>query len=191
MLKEDAEAAARERHSLQDRISRVVGTTRRARLATAATAIALLLAVVAFFALDSSDDDAIPRDAYTVAADGQCIAAKRQIVSSERRFLTSPGGAETSEVAKALLPIVATWRSDFGALSVPADRLEQARQLDSALREVEIAIGELARVADEGDRRQTLASARGADGAATRVEGAIASLGLSQCGRLTLGLTPD
>ncbi len=191
ILREAAEAAPSERRSLSERASQLVGTTRKARLVSAATVVALLVAVAAFLALDSNEDSAIPRDAYTVTADGLCIASKRQIVASERRSLTRRGSAETSGVAEALLPIVATWRSDFGALSVPADRVEQAGQLDSALLDVEIAIGKLARVAERGDRRQTLASAKEADEAATRVEEAIAALGLSQCGRLTIGLTPD
>lgn len=176
------------RRSPREGISRLIGTTRKARLVTAATAIAVVVAVVAFIALDPAEDDAIPRDAYTVAADEMCIAAKRQIVLTERRLLRE---GETGAVAAALLPIVAQWRSDFAALAVPEDRVEEARGLDGALRGVEFEIGGLARYADGGDRRQTLAQAKAADRAATRVEGAIAALGLSQCGRRTIGFTPE
>lgn len=179
-----------EASSARERISLLIGTTRKARLVTAATAVALVAAIAAFVALDPADDEtAIPRDAYTVTADGICLVAKRQIIATERRLLGRR--AETGEVAAALLPIVATWRSEFQALSTPSDRTEQAGELDSALRGVELEIGELARVARRGDQAQTLASAKQADAAATRVEEAVTALALSQCGRLTIGLTPD
>jgi zinc-ribbon domain len=181
-------AEAAQRPSWRDRLSQLIGTTRKARLLTAATAVALVVAVVAFIALDPADDDTIPRDGYTVAADEMCIAAKRQIVFAERRLLRE---GDTRDVAEALLPIVAQWRSDFAALVVPEDRVEEARSLDRALRGVEFEIGGLARFADGGNRRQTLAQAKAADRAATRVEEAIAALGLSRCGRRTIGLTPE
>lgn len=180
-------AGAAERRSFRERISGLVGTTPRARLVTAATGTALLVAIAAFIALDPSDD-AIPRDAYTVAADEMCIDAKRQIVFAERRALRE---GNTRGAAEALLPIVAQWRSDFQALAVPADRVEEARGLDAALRGVELEIGELARFADGGDRGKTLAQARAADRAAARVEEAIDALALSKCGRRTIGLIPE
>jgi hypothetical protein len=184
-------AAPAEGRPAGKRASALFGTTRRARLVSAATVIAVAVAVAAFIALDPAEDDegTIPRDAYTVTADGICLVAKRQIIATERRSLSR--GAETSEVAAALLPIVATWRSEFQALDTPSDRTEQASELDSALRGVELGIGQLARIAARGDQGQTLASAKRADEAATRVEEAITPLGLSQCSRLTIGLTPD
>jgi uncharacterized Zn finger protein (UPF0148 family) len=181
-------AAPEERRSAHERISQLVGTTRKARLVSATTVVALLIAVAAFIALDPAEDHSIPRDAYTVAADKMCIDAKRQIVLAERLSLS---GRDTREVAEALLPIVAQWRSDFQALSVPADRVAQASGLDNALRGVELEIGQLARAAETGNRSQTLARAKAADKASTRVEEAIVSLGLSQCGGRTIGLAPS
>jgi hypothetical protein len=188
---EDHAAPATAGRSARERISALVGTTRKARLVTAGTAIAVVVAVGAFIALDADEEDAdtIPRDSYTVTADGICLVGKRQIIAAERQSLSQ--GANTSEVAAALLPIVATWRSEFGALRPPPDRTEEAQELDGALRDVELEIAELARVAEGGNRARTLASARRADQAATRVEEAVAGLGLGLCGQLTIGLTPD
>jgi hypothetical protein len=187
-LEQEDPAAPEKLGSARERISRLLGTTRKARLVSAATVGAILVAIAAFIALDPAEDDTIPRDAYTVAADKMCIDAKRQIVLAERLSLS---GSDTGEVAEALLPIVAQWHSDFQVLSVPADRVEEAGDLDSALRGVELEIGQLARAAGTGSRSQTLARAREADKAATRVEEAIVSLGLSRCGRRTIGLAPS
>jgi hypothetical protein len=159
-------------------------------LISAATVIALVVAVIAFIALDQADEEAIPRDAYTIAADRMCIAAKDKIVAVERGGI----GAEaigTAAVARHLLPVVAEWRSEFDALRVPADRVREARDLDGALQEVELRIGALARAAGEGDRKKTLVRARGADEASTGVEKAVSALGLSRCSRLTIGLTQE
>lgn len=152
--------------------------------------LALIVAVVAFFALGEDDEEAIPRDAYTIAADRMCIAAKRQIVALQREGLKG----ETPDIASGarnLLPVVAEWRSDFDSLQVPADRSEQARDLDAALQEVEREIGALARVAADSEREEILAQAAEADEASTAVEEAVADLGLGQCSSLTIGLTQN
>lgn len=168
----------------------MIGTDRRTRLVTGATALALLVAVVAFFSLDEDDEETIPRDAYTIAADRMCIAAKRQIVAVQREALRG-GAPDTAARARNLLPVVAEWRSDFDALRVPSDRTDQARDLDAALQEVEREIGALARVAAGSRPEEVLAQAEEADEASTRVEEAVAGLGLGQCSRLTIGLTQN
>jgi hypothetical protein len=168
----------------------MIGTDRRTRLVSGATVLALIVAVVAFFALDEDDEETIPRDAYTIAADRMCIAAKRQIVAVQREALRS-AAPDTATGARNLLPVVAEWRSDFDALEVPSDRLEQARNLDAALQEVEGRIGALARVAAGSEREEILTQAEEADEASTAVEEAVADLGLSQCSRLTIGLTQN
>ncbi|HEX5713707.1 MAG TPA: zinc-ribbon domain-containing protein, partial [Solirubrobacterales bacterium] len=65
---------SKQRTGGRDRLDRLIGTTRRARIITAATAIALIVAIVAFIALEP-EDDSIPRDSYTVAADQLCLDA--------------------------------------------------------------------------------------------------------------------
>jgi hypothetical protein len=164
-----------------------VGTDRRTRLITSVTIAALAIAVGAFIAL-SDDEEAIPRDAYTIAADRMCIAGKRQIVAVERAGLQ---GKASDSSARDLLPVVAEWRSEFDALKVPSDRLEQARALDAALQQVEVRIGALARVVAEGNRTALLARAKEAEEASAGVEEAVSDLGLSHCSSLAIGFTQD
>jgi hypothetical protein len=182
-------SAPEESPSQRERIGRLIGTTRKARWITAATVAAVAVAIVAFIALKPSGDT-IPRDAYTISADRLCLSAKREIVSLERRF-SRQAGHDTSAFARELVPIVAAWRLRFGKLSVPADRIELARQLEAALLEAEIKIAGLARVAAVGNEEKTLASARQAEAASAAVEEAAASLGLSECAAATIGLTPS
>jgi uncharacterized Zn finger protein (UPF0148 family) len=176
----------KERISIRERAVRIVGTTRKARLITAATAIALTVAIAAFIALKPSEDT-IPRDGYTIAADQLCLEAKGDIVAAERRAAAKG----TSAFAEELVPIVASWRSRFEALAVPSDRTEQAQQLEGALLEAEAKIGGLARVAATGDRAEILASAKRSDAASAGVEAAVASLGLSECASATIGLSGE
>jgi hypothetical protein len=185
LAKSDAPEA---RRSPRERIGQLVGTTRKARLITASTLAAIAVAVIAFIALKPAKDNSIPRDAYTVAADQMCLSAKREIVAVERLSGTNRQRGP-SETANALLPVVATWRSHFRALSVPADRRERAEQLDRALRNVEIKIAELSRIAATGDEQQVLASAKSADVASTRVEEAASSLGLTRCAEARIGFS--
>jgi hypothetical protein len=162
----------------------VVGTTRQARLVTLGTVAAVVVAIAAFVALEPADDDSIPRDSYTIAADHMCLLAKRQIVAAGR---SSPG--DPGRFARALVPVIATWRSGFRALRVPADRLEKARSLDAVLRDVEIEVARLALTAEQGNRSRTLAQAKKVDLATTQVEQAISDLGLGQCARARIGLS--
>jgi hypothetical protein len=168
----------------------VVGGDRRTRLVTGATVAALAIAVIAFIALRDDEDEALPRDAYTVAADRMCIAAKRQIVAVERAGLQGDA-PDTATGARNLLPVVAEWRSEFDALKVPSDRLDQARQLDAALQEVEGRIGALARAAARADHQELLARAEAAEDASAGVEKAVSALGLSRCSGLAIGLTQE
>jgi hypothetical protein len=144
-----------------------------------ASIAALLIAVAAFIAIAPSDDDSIPRDRYTLAAERICLQSKQHIVAAANEG----GGA----YARQLVPIVVRWREEFAGLRVPDDRTEQARQLDEALREVEIEVAALARISEDGDRGRMLASAKRTDRATAEVEQAIAALGLSECAGATIG----
>jgi hypothetical protein len=176
-----------QRSSLRERAGLLIGTTRKARLITVATAVSIAVAIVAFIALKPSDDS-IPRDSYTIAADRLCLAAKSEIVAVERHFSGQAGRGDTSAFARELLPVVARWRSRLREMAVPTDRLEQARQLEAALLKAEVQIAVLARVAARGDDEKTLASAKQADVASAGVEEAAASLGLDRCAGATIGL---
>jgi hypothetical protein len=135
-----------EKLSLRERIGRLIGTTRRARLLTAGTALAIVIAIVAAVALP---DDEIPRDDYTVSADRICVKAKREIASARSRALAD-ASEDPGEYPRDLVPIVAQWRADFGALEAPEDRVEEANRLDDALRAVEVGAAELAQAAERG-----------------------------------------
>lgn len=175
---------SRETRSAREWFERLVGTTRKARIITAATALAIVVAIVAFIALKPSEEG-IPRDAYTIKADRLCVASKEGIVAIERRY--GHGDAELSKLATELLPVVASWRTQMGELKVPADRVELARQLEAALLEAEAQIGGLARVAKAGGPEEIVAKARQVDASTTAVEEAASSLGLSHCEEAAIG----
>jgi len=178
----------RQSRSLGQRAKLTLGTTRKAQLISVATAVALVVAVVAFIELKPKEDT-IPRDAYTIAADRLCIEAKREIVALERRY-EGGGKRDASAFARELVPIISDWRSEFRALAVPSDRTDQAQQLGGALLAAEVQVGGLARVAAQEDARKTLASARQADAASAAVEEAASALGLSHCAEAAIGFSP-
>jgi hypothetical protein len=186
--REDSKTGGR---SARERLGSLVGTTRRARAISAATALAVLIAIVAFIALDP-DDGEIPRDEFTLAAERICLNAKREIYVTGQRFRAGDGKGGASAFARDLLPAVSGWRLRFAKLEVPADRSEQAAQLTAALREVEARIAELARAAEDSDPEPVVASAGArADRASTAVEEAVSSLGLDECASVRLGVVPD
>lgn len=158
-------------------LSRILGSDRKTKLISAATIAALVVAVIAFIAI-SPDDNSIPRDRYTLAAEKICLQSKRHIVVA-----ANAGGS----YARQLVPIVVRWREELGDLKVPSDRVEQERALDEALREVEIEVAQLARLGERGDRVGVIAAAKRADTATATVEEAVANLGLSECAKATIG----
>jgi len=183
-----AEKRPRERQSVRERLQRLVGTTPRARILTGLTALAVVVAIVAFIALDS-DEEEIPRDAYTVASDRLCLEAKRSIAAAQRGVVRAQG-TDPAAFAQSLVPIVHRWRREQAALGVPSDRSEEIDALDAALRAVEIELAALARVAEEGDKAATVAKAEQVDEGTSRVEAAVADLGLDRCAAVRLGASP-
>jgi hypothetical protein len=166
----------------------VIGTTRRARLVTAATAVAIAMAIAAFIALDPADDTDVPRDAYTIEADRACLTAKQRIVAAGNRSLA---GSEQGlqRYGSQLVRIVAEWRSMLDDLRPPPGRGERAEALDGALRDVEFEAGALARLArEDADTDALVSTAEGLDALTGQVETAISELGLDRCERATIGL---
>jgi hypothetical protein len=174
--------------SPRERLARLVGGTPRARLLTAGTVIAVIIAVVAFIALKPSGEEEGPRDdPYTLAADATCVRAKQLIVAAERRSLSPGYHRDRGEYAGAVVRIVAQWRAALGELSPPADRVEQAESLDAALANVEVKAGTLARLEREStDRSAVLAYGHNVDDATAEAEQAIAALGLERCAAIHL-----
>ncbi len=170
--------------STRQKLGSLIGTSRKARLVTLATVLAIVAAIVAFIAL-KPDEEGIPRDAYTVKADHLCVTSKAGIVAVERQY--GHGDAGLSTLATELLPIVASWRTQLGELTVPSDRVELARQLEAALLEAEAQIGGLARIAKTGDPQEIIAKARQVDASTAAVEDASSSLGLTKCEQTAIG----
>ena len=173
-------AGKSESRSARDTFGRLIGTTRKARIITAVTALAVVVAIVAFIALKPSEEEAtIPRDAYTVKADKLCVASKQAIVTIERQY--GGGTAGLVKLATELVPVVSAWRTQLGELNVPADRTEPAGNLEAALLEAEAEFGGLARVAKTGDSEEIVAKAEQADATTATVDEAADSLGLTDC----------
>lgn len=172
--------------SLRERITALVGTSRKARLTTLGTVVALAVAIAAFIVLKPADENSgeIPRDSYTIAADNLCVAAKQKIVAVEREALAGKGGGDTA--LGRLVPVISGWRGEFEAIRVPTDRIEQAQHVSEALRQVEIQLSGLTLAADEGKNSGAIASAKKVDQASAEVEAAIAALGLTHCARRTI-----
>lgn len=182
--------APREETTLRERVGRWVGTTRRTRWISAATVLAIAVAIASFIALDSKDDG-IPRDGYTLAAERICLEAKREIFLVGKRLRSGADPESTSAFARSLLPAVSDWRLRLAELEVPPDRKEDAARLIAALREVEVRIAKLARTARASNPQRTLAMAARADEASTAVEEAIPPLGLDECAAVKLGFIPE
>lgn len=168
---------------LRERLGSLIGTSRKARLTTLGTVVALIVAVIAFIVLKPADEDSgeIPRDSYTVAADNQCLAAKQRIVAVEREAIEG-GDAALGR----LVPVISGWRGEFEGMRVPTDRAEEARHLAEALRQVEIQLSGLTLAAEEGATQDAIANAKKVDTASSEVEKAISELGITHCARRTI-----
>jgi hypothetical protein len=176
--------------SRRERVRGLIGKTRRERVITAATAGAIVVAIVAFIVIFITTEDVeegeVPQDEYTLAADDLCEQSKLRVgaaLSSARSI---------GLVARELVVIVAEWRSAFNDLEVPDDRVELAAALDTALREVESGAGAMARAGREGDRGAVLERAQEVDAATAQVEQAVDDLALERCSetRFVLGQPP-
>lgn len=166
---------------------RVIGSNRRSRLITAGTLIAVIVAVVAFFALDSSSDEAsVPQDALTKSLDRACVRHKSEIAAAQRRALSQQSLDAVSRYADAVVGIVGGWRLEVNRASIPSDRSALAAGLSSALLEAQIEAGTLGRAALESNRNEVSGSAANLDAATARIEAAVDSLGLERCGGLEI-----
>jgi hypothetical protein len=171
----------------RQRLRRLIGSDRRARLLTAGTVIAFAIAIAAFVALRPSDDgSAIPQDSYTKALDTACIQHKGKIAAAQREALGGGGLVVVSRYGDSLAAIAGEWHMELEDSPPPANRTELVEKLKSALLEVEIEAGTLARVARESNRRGVAKTAVQVDTATENVEMALASLQLERCAALTV-----
>jgi hypothetical protein len=174
---------ARERRSFREWVRDVVGTTPRARWITAATAAAIAIAIAAFVALDTAEDEEAV-EAYTAAADDVCVEAKERTAATGQRALS--GDLDPGGYAEALVLVTAEWRSNLGALDPPGDRTGEAEALDTALRDMETEAAAVTRVARDGDRKELVEATGRVDERVVQVEQAISELELERCSRVAI-----
>lgn len=166
-------AAKPERRSPRERIAGLIGSTRRARLLTAGTALALVAAVIAFLALNEDADEEAD---YRSAVDAMCVSSKEEIGAASRQPAT---------YIENVVTVVGEWRIELQKLAVPSDLLDKANALDESLRDVQVGAAALV----EATRRRAAdapARAKRVDDATSEVEKAIAGLDLKQCERVAI-----
>lgn len=160
------------------RLRGLLGTTRQARLLTAATILAAVLGIAAFIAL-KADSEGGP-DAFMRSLDKACLEEKERIAALEHE--ATPSNPESiAAFATQLVALVEEWRLNLAQNPPPASHAEDVRLLDSRLREVLIEAGALARVAQAGDPRRVVSQARAVDETTRRADRAMEELGLTAC----------
>jgi hypothetical protein len=186
--KEDASSPEEGDGGLRGSLGRLIGRDRRTRLLTIGTALALVVAAIAFLALDSGDEEetTVPQDAFTRELDRTCVQHKGEIASAQRQALQQGGVAAGASYAESFVPIVGEWREELGRAVVPVDRAELVSDLDGALLEVQIEAGTFARALRERNKKESATSAGNLEAATENVEAAIAGLELERCSRLRI-----
>lgn len=174
--------------SWRQRIGRIVGITRRARLLSVFTMVAALIAVTAFLILKPASEGP-GEDPYTRKLDKSCVTEKQTIAALERQTAQQQS-AGLATFAGALVTIIEEWRSSLQESPPPPVHAEAVQALDSALLEVLMKAGTLARVTRTGSAPAIATSAQAVDEASTQVEQAVKNLELSQCSDLSIGVQP-
>lgn len=171
--------------SKRQRVAALIGTTRRARLITAATVAALIVAIVAFVALKPSHDS-VSQDAYLRGLDGECAAEKERVSQLETETLQQQP-ADLGEFASVLVTIAAEWHSAVADSATPPEHAVAVGAYEAALLQLLMRSGSMARVAREGGGAAAIAKQAGAVETATgEVDAAIAEAGLTRCSRVTV-----
>jgi hypothetical protein len=187
--KEASSSSGEGNDGLRASLGRLIGRDRRTRLLTLGTALALVVAVIAFFALDPSDDEeetTVPQDAFTRELDAACVRHKGEIAAAQRAAIEQGGVVASARYAESFVPIAGEWREELGRAVVPADRTELVDDLDGALLEVQIEAGAFARALRERNKKESATTAGSLEAATENVEAAIAALELERCSRLRI-----
>ena len=174
---------------LRASLGRLIGRDRKTQLLTLGTALALVVAVIAFLALDSDDDEGettVPQDAFTLQLDTACVQHKREIAAAQGEALGQGGVVAGANYAESLVPIVGEWREELDRAVVPGDRDQLVSDLEGALLEVQIEAGTFARALREKNKDELVTAAGDLEAATENVEAAIAGLELERCSRLAI-----
>jgi len=164
----------------RERFKSLIGTTRQARLVTAAIAVALIVALVAFLSLDS-DEDGSATSAYLEGLDRNCAAEKERISGLETEAL-SRQAAGPQAFASVLVTALAEWRQSMRQASPPAADREETQALESALLLAMVQAAKLSRLIREGASAPAIDDqARAVDESTGNLDRTIESIGLPIC----------
>jgi hypothetical protein len=177
----DADAGGTEPSPTRSRLDEVIGTSRRARIVTALTVVAIAVAVVAFIVLRSNDSEGgVQQDAYLTNLDRQCVEEKARISEVAAATLQQQSASFTTYVDY-LVRNVTEWHSNLQATPPPAAHVEGVRAVEGALLEVLIAAGRLSTANRQGSHAEVVRAAKGVDAATAQLDPALEFLGLERC----------
>jgi outer membrane protein OmpA-like peptidoglycan-associated protein len=176
-------------------MGRLIGRSRRERLITAGTALAIVIAIIAVIVLvtGGSDDgdsgsEAVDQAAYAEQASRICVQSKQAVavVANRAARRENDPAAAFQLFAAAAADVASQWRKRFAALDTPSDRQEAAAQLQFALAKLEGEAGQVSLKAKNSEDLSRLRARLAAAGA--RVETAIEPLRLGACAKEQLVL---
>jgi hypothetical protein len=177
--------------SVRDRVGRLVGRSRQARIATLVTALALAAAALGFIALDtddSSDGDG-SQDPYVAEADRVCVEGKATIVRVGQQIFAPPQPANVvATYAAATLQSLNDTRSRLAALEPPADLRDRAATFDARLGELASELEELERAGRVNDPARIQAANLRVESVTVDADQAAAALGLERCAMVRVSL---
>jgi hypothetical protein len=123
--------------------------SRRERLVTTATGLALAIAIAAAAVLLLADDE---EDRYVERINVICIERKQALGVLAEELSPARGAAETSVYGAAAAELIVGWRTDIEMLDTPAHLQPAANELGVALGELEFAMRSLAGPPGEVER---------------------------------------
>jgi hypothetical protein len=179
-LPRGADESAGPRPEGKNRLGRIVGRSRKERVITGATVLAIVVAIIAFLALKPTGDET---PAGPPSVDTACVQAKQSVAAAATQA-RGKGQAGFQSYSASLIAALLQFR-DTVSSTAPAGG--NATQLESALRNAAIEAGGLARLAREGAPQAELAAQAGRlDATTRRVDDASRALGLDRCAQVRI-----
>jgi hypothetical protein len=172
-------------------MGRLIGSSRRERLITAGTVLAVVIAIVAVVVLvtgGSDDGDSRGRDsgeqpAYQKRAEQTCLGSKRALAAVAKRASRSENDptAALALYAGAVAELAGDWRTQQDALDPPPGHEDAASRLEFALAKLEVVARGVAVQTDAGEDPRRLRARLAHVGA--RVEQAVEANRLDRCAK--------
>lgn len=162
------------------RLDEVVGTSRRARIVSALTVVAIGVAVIAFIVLQSDDGEGVPQDAYLRQLDRQCVQEKARLSALEAEMLKQQS-PDFGAFVDYLVRYVTEWHANLQATPLPPAHVEGVRAVEGALLEVLIEAGHLGTAVRRGSQTGIVKAAEHVDVATGQVDPALEFVGLERC----------